>query len=259
MNNDLVMLKKIDDLREMWKNEASDFTPWLEENIHHLDSAISLKLIDVKKEVPVGPYFADIVATDIETGKIVVIENQLEKTDHDHLGKAITYASNLRASRIIWIASEFTKEHRQALNWLNYHMKKAGVKFYGIQIELLQVNDGQQYVRFNVKVNPDKKHKPPGEKHKTGNAPKWTQDIGKIWNKIKHVTKKQEDSLETLPESPKKEMRKEFFVIVHKCIDAKDAKTLYDESALRRAGRHRGLANLILKLEQSTPINPKLE
>jgi hypothetical protein len=156
MSNDLGTIKKID-LRERWKNEASDFTPWLAENIHHLNSAISEFGMNIQvegTEENVGGYFADILATDTETGENIVIENQLEKTDHDHLGKAITYASHFNASTVIWIAAEFTKEHSRALDWLNRHTKKSGLEFYGIEIELLQTDDGKQNVRFNIVKKP---------------------------------------------------------------------------------------------------------
>src|SRR3989339_515114 len=122
MEQELGNLKKIN-IRKYFPSESSDFTPWLasEENIAKLGSSIGIELEVENTEVSVGPYSADILAKDIGTGKYVVIENQLEKTNHDHLGKAITYASVLDASAIIWIANEFTEEHKKALDWLNDH------------------------------------------------------------------------------------------------------------------------------------------
>ena len=109
--------------RSLWANETLDFTPWLAsaENLQRLGSAIGIELELENTEVSVGPYSADILARDTGTDKYVVVENQLEKTDHDHLGKSITYASVLDASGVVWIATEFTDEHEKALTWLNDH------------------------------------------------------------------------------------------------------------------------------------------
>ena len=112
---------KLLDVRTLWANEARDFTPWLaqEDNIAHLGDALGIELDAVSTEVAVGPYSADILARDTGTGDYVVVENQLEKTNHDHLGKAITYASVLDASAVVWVAREFSEEHKKALDWLN--------------------------------------------------------------------------------------------------------------------------------------------
>lgn len=141
-------------LRRIWKNEAYDFTPWLAENLNRIGEAVGLELEFEAKEVSVGPYSADILAKDTGTDKIVVIENQLEKTDHDHLGKCITYGSVLDASAIIWIASNFTEEHKKALDWLNDHTSDE-LGFYGIRMELWQIDDSQPAVRFNVLSSPN--------------------------------------------------------------------------------------------------------
>lgn len=141
-------------LRKIWKNEAYDFTPWLAENLDRIGEAVGLELEFEAKEVSVGPYCADILAKDTGTDKFVVIENQLEKTDHDHLGKCITYASVLDASAIIWIASKFTEEHKKALDWLNDHTSDE-LGFYGIRMELWQIDNSQPAVRFNVLSSPN--------------------------------------------------------------------------------------------------------
>lgn len=146
-------IKKVS-LRKIWKNEAYDFTPWLSKNIEQIGDAIGIELEFENKEVSVGPYFADILAKDIGTNKVVVIENQLEKTNHDHLGKCITYASVLDASAVIWIASKFTDEHKKALDWLNDHTSDE-IGFYGIKVELWQIDNSQPAVRFNVVSEPN--------------------------------------------------------------------------------------------------------
>jgi len=150
------MLGKIKNvpLRKIWKNEALDFTPWLVENINDLGQAVGLELEFEGKEVAVGPYSADILATDTGTGQFVVIENQLEKTNHDHLGKCITYSSILNASAVIWVAAEFTEEHKKALDWLNDHTSDE-ISFYGVKVELLQIDESAPAIQFNIKSSPN--------------------------------------------------------------------------------------------------------
>ena len=104
-------------------------------------------------EVAVGPYSADILAKDAGSDKSVVIENQLEKTDHDHLGKAITYASVLNATAVVWIARNFTDEHGKALTWLN-DLTSDEISFYGVEVELWQIEDSPPAVNFNVVSKP---------------------------------------------------------------------------------------------------------
>jgi hypothetical protein len=140
--------------RIKWTSEARDFTPWLAQNINALSEALGLELEVENTEVACGPYSADILAKDTGTAKFVVIENQLEKTNHDHLGKAITYASVLDASSIIWIATQFSEEHIKALDWLNDHTTE-DFGFYGVQVELWQIDDSKPAIRFNVVSKPN--------------------------------------------------------------------------------------------------------
>ncbi|MCH8854247.1 MAG: DUF4268 domain-containing protein [Planctomycetes bacterium] len=151
------------ELRHAWAHEASAFTPWLaqEENLALLAKALGLELELEGVEVPVGPYSADILARDVGTGEYVVIENQLEKTNHDHLGKIITYASVLDAGTVVWIASNFTDEHRKALDWLNNRTDDE-LQFYGICIELWRIGKSPPAPRFNVVSRPAKIVKPIG-------------------------------------------------------------------------------------------------
>jgi hypothetical protein len=150
------MLGKIQvvSLRSIWKNEAQDFTPWLAENIEELGVTLGLELEYEDKEVSVGPYSADILAKDAGTGKYVVIENQLEKTNHDHLGKCITYSAVLDASAVIWIASDFTEEHKKALDWLNDHTSEE-IAFYGVKLELIRIDNSFPAVQFNIQSKPN--------------------------------------------------------------------------------------------------------
>lgn len=100
-------------LREIWKHEAYDFTTWLSENISIIDEAIGISLSNPESEQSAGSFSIDIVAED-ESGNPVIIENQLEKTNHDHLGKLITYLTAIEAKMPIWIAAEPRPEHRRA-------------------------------------------------------------------------------------------------------------------------------------------------
>ena len=142
-------------VRGIWPNEAQDFTPWLacDENIALLGQALGVELEVEQIEMAVGPYSADILAKEAGTGRFVVIENQLEKTNHDHLGKSITYASVLDATTIVWIATEFTEEHQKALNWLNDNTSE-DIAFYGVQLELWRIGDSNPAVRFSVVSRP---------------------------------------------------------------------------------------------------------
>jgi hypothetical protein len=155
MEEKLGKIKKVS-VKDIWEHEQYVFTPWLaeEENIAELGKAIGLELEVENVEVAVGPYSADILAKDVGSGKYVVIENQYGKTDHDHLGKLITYGSFLDASAIIWIAENFTLEHQRALNWLNDHTSDE-LSFYAVSLELWQIDKSLPAVRFNVISQPN--------------------------------------------------------------------------------------------------------
>ena len=150
MNRELGSIKKLE-VRSIWQSESADFTPWLakQENLAILGEALGLELELESTEVSAGPYSADILAKDTGNDHYVVIENQLEKTNHDHLGKAITYASALDATAVVWIAPEFTDEHKRALDWLNENVDTE-IGFYGVIVELWQIEQSKPAVRFNV-------------------------------------------------------------------------------------------------------------
>ena len=151
----LSTLKKIE-LRTYWKHEALDFTRWLakEENIQLLSDEIGISLTDVKAEEATGRYSVDIVAKDADSDKKVVIENQLEVTDHKHLGQLITYASGFNASIIIWIVKEAREEHQKAVEWLNNNTNSQ-LSFILIQMELWQIDDSAFAPKFHILVQPN--------------------------------------------------------------------------------------------------------
>lgn len=147
--------KKVD-IKQAWNHEQYDFTPWLasEENVAQLADALGFELEVEGIEVAVGPYSADILAKEVGSNRWVVIENQYGKTNHDHLGKLITYGSFLDAGTVVWIAENFTEEHKKALDWLNDHTTEE-LSFYGVALELWQIDDSLPAVRFNVVSRPN--------------------------------------------------------------------------------------------------------
>jgi hypothetical protein len=150
----LSKLEKID-LREQWRNEAVDFTPWLskQENIELLSEYLNIDLEIISSEEKVGPFRADILCKDIQTDRYVIIENQLEKTDHSHLGQILTYSAGLEASTMIWIANDFTEEHRAAIDWLN-EITNDSINFFGVKMELWKIGDNVA-PNFNVISKPN--------------------------------------------------------------------------------------------------------
>ena len=119
-------------LRDIWKHEANDFTKWLQNNIDVLSEVINLPLSNVEREQTTGNFYVDLTAED-NSGNTVIIENQLEKSNHDHLGKIITYLSSMEANTAIWIVSEPRPEHVSAINWLN---ESTAANFYLLKIPL---------------------------------------------------------------------------------------------------------------------------
>ena len=152
----LAKLTRITDLREIWKHEARDFSKWLseEENLKDLSDAVGMSIVLGELESSVGSFSVDLFATEEGTGRKIVIENQLADTDHDHLGKIITYAAGKSADVVIWIVKRARDEHRQAVEWLNQRTDE-DVGFFLIEIELWKVGDSLPAPRFNVVEKPN--------------------------------------------------------------------------------------------------------
>ena len=157
MTTELGRLEAVDP-REVWPDEEADFTPWIAAHLEVLRSPLGMELIDPVQKKPVGRYEADIVCEEVKTNATVVIENQLEPTDHDHLGKLITYSAVLKADISIWIAKHFKPEHWAALHWLN---KTNGDRdqFHGIEVQVLR--NGDSCEKKFVKVDLSKPSPPP--------------------------------------------------------------------------------------------------
>ena len=142
--------------RIAWANEAGDFTPWLaqSENLRLLGDTIGIELELEAQEKSVGPFRADILCKDTVSDNWVLIENQLGRTDHTHLGQLLTYAAGLQAVTIVWIAHPFTEEHRAALDWLN-QITDTHFNFFGLEIELWKIGDSPIAPKFNVVCKPN--------------------------------------------------------------------------------------------------------
>lgn len=148
-------LEKLDP-RLLWNGEAKDFTPWLakEENIALLSEVVGLDLEVISEEKNVGPFRADILCKNTIDDTYVLVENQLEQTDHKHLGQLMTYAAGLEAVNIIWIARKFTEEHRAALDWLN-RVTDEKLRFFGIELEVYQIGDSLPAPLFQLVSKPN--------------------------------------------------------------------------------------------------------
>ena len=150
---ELSKIEKVD-LRKIWPHEAQDFTPWLAENINELSEELGMDLELQEQEAPVGGYSLDILAHDLGSNRPVIIENQLEGTNHDHLGKLLTYASGYDANVVVWIAREFRDEHRQAMDWLNQRTDE-NTEFFGVIVELWKIDNSRPAVNFNLVSTPN--------------------------------------------------------------------------------------------------------
>lgn len=151
----LSTLRKVE-LRDIWRSEAQDFTPWLaqDDNLKILGDAIGLELELEAQERNVGPFRADILCKDLSDDSWVLIENQLERTDHIHLGQLLTYAAGLQTVTIVWIAASFSEEHRAALDWLN-EITDEKFRFFGLEVELWRIADSPAAPKFNIVSKPN--------------------------------------------------------------------------------------------------------
>lgn len=155
MKYNLDKLKKVD-LRDVWPHEALDFTKWLSEepNLAILSSAVGIELELIETESSAGSFNVDIHAQEAGTGRKVIIENQLEDTNHDHLGKVITYAAGKGAEVVVWVVARARDEHRQAIEWLNAHTDDEAA-FFLVEIEVWSIGDSLPAPRFNVVEQPN--------------------------------------------------------------------------------------------------------
>ena len=152
---ELGILQEVD-VRTLWKHEQYDFSNWLaqEKNIELLNDVLGLTLVDIEKEAYVGAYRCDLVAKDDTTGIKVIIENQLETSNHDHLGKIITYASGLNANVIVWIVTQAREEHRSAIEWLNNNTNSE-INFFLIELHAYKIGNSLPAPKFETVEKPN--------------------------------------------------------------------------------------------------------
>lgn len=148
MNAPISKIKKVP-LRELWRDEARDFTGWLEKNVDYLNEQVGLGIAVTEREKKVGDFFVDLVGEN-ENG-LVIVENQLERTDHDHFGKILTYLSMVGAKTAVWITGAPREEHAKAVEWLN-EVTPADYSFYLVKIEAIRIDDSPAAPLFSVVV-----------------------------------------------------------------------------------------------------------
>ncbi len=151
------MLKKLSvieelDLRTLFENEAGEFTPWLSENLEQLSDALGIEVVDPETESRVGDFRLDILGFDANTRQVVAVENQLEVSDHNHLGQLITYASGVEAGIVVWISPNLRPEHQQALTWLN---ENSDTLFFGVEVRAIRIGESDPAIDFRVRVAPN--------------------------------------------------------------------------------------------------------
>ena len=155
------------DPHKIWINEPAGFTPWLAENLGRLGEALGLDLELLQMESSVGDFSCDIEAREAGTNRPVIIENQLDPTNHTHLGQLLTYAAGLDAAVVVWISPQFRDEHRQAIDWLNRHTDDQ-IDFFGIALEVLQIDDSKPAVQLRPVAFPNTAKAPPVAASETG-------------------------------------------------------------------------------------------
>jgi hypothetical protein len=140
-------------LRELWKNEAQDFTPWLEANPDQLGALLGMEL-EFVREQSVGLFSLDLLGRDKNSDQLVIVENQLDKSDHSHLGQLLTYAGGFEPAYVVWIAKEIRSEHKAALDWLN-SVTNSETYFFGIELKAIRIDDSNPAPLLDVVVQPN--------------------------------------------------------------------------------------------------------
>jgi len=190
MKKPLSRLNKVE-LRDVWGHEAIDFTNWLaqKENLDALSEEIGVDIKLIKTEANVGKFSVDILAEEEASGRKIIIENQLEDTNHDHLGKIITYASGYDAEIIIWIVRNVRDEHQKAIDWLNEHTDE-NINFFLIKIELWQIGDSNPAPKFEIMVSPNEWAKTIKANPANSELTNTKLQQLEFWNKFKNYTRK---------------------------------------------------------------------
>ena len=140
--------------REIWPHEALNFTPWLLDNVDVLSDLLGMDLILERAEHPVGGFSLDLLGRDQSTGQVVIVENQLEMSDHTHLGQILTYAAGTNPTTIVWIATGFRSEHRAAIDWLNERTDE-NTRFFGVEIQVVRIGGSLPAPAFKLIAQPN--------------------------------------------------------------------------------------------------------
>ncbi len=142
------------EIRTVWSHEARDFTPWLLEHADHLAETLGMDVELEQSEHPVGGFSLDLIGRDLTHDAVLIVENQLEVTNHTHLGQILTYAAGTDAASIVWVATEFRQEHRQAIDWLNEQTRE-DVRFFGVQIQVVRIGSSPPAPLFKLIAEPN--------------------------------------------------------------------------------------------------------
>ena len=194
-------------LREAWSSEAQDFTPWLAkpDNLALLGDTLDLELEVDTVEKPVGPYRADILCREVGSDRLVLIENQIEATDHRHLGQLLTYAAGLDTAVICWLAQRFTDEHRAVLDWLN-EITDDRFAFFGVEIELWRIGQSQPAPRFSVIAKPNEWRRAVAKgANQVRNAEPVGIDVNRVayWSEFEHALDDRSGPLQARGRAPR--------------------------------------------------------
>lgn len=193
------------DPRTVWMSEAQHFTPWLSSpaGLALLGDAIGLDLELESSEASVGPFRADVVCRDTASDQRVLIENQLERTDHTHLGQLLTYAAGLQAVTIVWIAREFTDEHRAAIDWLNLHSDD-DVSIFGLEIALWKIGDSEPAPKFTIISKPNDWSRAAANVRSGSDVPSETKALQlKFWTALRDHLKERKSKLKAQAPRPR--------------------------------------------------------
>ncbi len=195
MKKNLSKLNKVE-LRDVWGHEAIDFTNWLAqtENLDALSEEIGVDIKLIKTEASVGKFSVDILAEEEASGRKIIIENQLEDTNHDHLGKIITYAAGYDAEIIIWIVKDVRDEHQKAIDWLNEHTDE-NISFFLIKLELWQIEGSNPAPKFEIMVSPNEWAKAIKTSPSNGELTDTKLQQLEFWNKFKNFVRENDTQI----------------------------------------------------------------
>ncbi|HET7489175.1 MAG TPA: DUF4268 domain-containing protein [Acidimicrobiales bacterium] len=168
--------------RSVWLKEAHDFTPWLLANADRLADALGIDVELRAAEHPVGGFSLDLFGRDVSNDTILIVENQLEPTDHGHLGQILTYAAGTGASTIVWVATSFPEEHRQALDWLN-EKTADDVHFFGVELSVVRIGDSRPAPLLEVVAKPNEWQKRVRTATRAGSVSPRAEQYREFWSR----------------------------------------------------------------------------